>query len=168
MVVVRRAVDGDWERSRAIRLQALREAPLAFASTYQHEVGFGAEVWRQRIANSAQFLALTDGGEVIGTATGFDDREEPGTVLLVAMFVAPAARQHGVGELLVAAVVEHATASGARQVKLHVVENNHPAQRLYARCGFLDTGRTVRLPHSHHLLEQEMVLSLGTVVRSGS
>ena len=68
---VRRAVDGDWRSSRAIRLQALRDAPLAFASTYDREVAFGEEVWRSRIADSAQFLAFAPvtflGGAVIGT-----------------------------------------------------------------------------------------------------
>ena len=85
---VRRAVDDDWQASRAIRLHALQDAPLAFASTYAREAVFGEDVWRDRIADSAQFLAF-DGDAVVGTATGFVDPAEPTAVRLVAMFVVP-------------------------------------------------------------------------------
>ena len=157
---VRRAVAKDWRASRAIRLQALAEAPLAFASTLERETAFGPDQWRQRIAGSAQFLAETGDGEVVGTATGFDDPDEAGTVLLVAMFVAATARGTGLADRLVSAMTDQARADGARRVLLHVVETNAVAERLYARCGFVRTGATVPLPHRPALLEHEMVLDL--------
>ena len=157
---VRRAVAEDWRASRAIRLQALAEAPLAFASTLERETAFGPDQWRQRIAGAAQFLAETGDGEVVGTATGFDDPDEPGTVLLVAMFVAATARGTGLADRLVSAVIDQARSDGARRVRLHVVETNAVAERLYARCGFVSTGATVPLPHRPDLLEREMVLDL--------
>jgi len=158
--VVRRSVEADWERSRAIRLRALRDAPLAFASTYEREIAFLPEQWKARIGDSAQFLAGNADGEVIGTATGFTDPGEPGTVNLVAMFVVAEARRCGVGEQLVEAVVAQARADGASRVRLHVVETNDGAARLYARCGFVRTGVTEPLPHQPSLLEHEMVLAL--------
>jgi GNAT superfamily N-acetyltransferase len=167
-IVVRRAGADDWPRSRAIRLAALREAPLAFASTYDREVGFDDDVWRQRIAASAQFLAETDGGEVVGTATGLPDPHDPSTVLLVAMFVAATARSRGVGERLVAAVVDQARADGADRMRLHVVETNHGAERLYLRSGFSRTGATLPLPHQPDLVEYEMELALTGPVGSGN
>jgi GNAT superfamily N-acetyltransferase len=157
---VRRAEAGDWRVSRAIRLQALAEAPLAFASTLEREIAFGPEQWQQRIAGAAQFLAQTADGEVVGTATGVTDPDEPGTTLLVAMFVAPPARGQGLGARLVAAVVDRARNDGADRVLLHVVETNPGAERLYARCGFARTGATVPLPHRPDLIEHEMVLVL--------
>ena len=157
---VRRAVSEDWRASRAIRLLALTEAPLAFASTLNRESAFANGVWRQRIAGSAQFLAETDDGAVVGTATGFADPDPTGTVHLVAMFVARPARGQGIGERLVGAVVGQARSDGADRVLLHVVETNPGAERLYARCGFVRTGATVPLPHRPDLLEHEMVLWL--------
>lgn len=157
---VRRAVTDDWRVSRAIRLQALTEAPLAFASTYRREIAFDDQTWRDRIERSAQFLAETVAGEVVGTATGFPDPGAPGTSLLVAMFVTRSARRQGVGEQLVSAVVDQAQRDGADRVLLHVVETNPGAERLYARCGFVRTGATLRLPHRPDLLEHEMVLGL--------
>ena len=151
----------DWRASRAIRLLALTEAPLAFASTLDRESTIVDDLWQQRIAISAQFLAETDDGAVVGTATGFADPDTTGTVLLVAMFVARAARGQGVGERLAQAVVDQARIDGADRVLLHVVETNPGAERLYARCGFVRTGVTVPLPHRPDLLEHEMVLTLG-------
>jgi len=159
---VRRAVVADWRAARALRLEALTEAPLAFASTLEREQAFGDDVWQRRILASAQFLAETDAGAVLGTATGFADPDTTGTVLLVAMFVTRAARGQGIGERLVEAVVEQARSDGADRVLLHVVETNPTAERLYAGCGFLRTGATLRLPHHPDLLEHEMVLPLGT------
>jgi len=160
VVVVRRAGTADWEQSRLIRLQALRDAPLAFASTYDREARFGPAQWQERIATAAQFLADADGA-VVGTATGVVDTADPSTMLLVAMFVVPTARGRGVGRQLVGAVVEQARLEGARQVRLHVVETNSGGERLYARSGFMRTGATLRLPHQLDLLEHEMVLTLG-------
>jgi GNAT superfamily N-acetyltransferase len=157
--VVRRAISADWEQSRNIRLQALLDAPMAFASTHAREVGFGAAQWQERIAAAAQFLA-EDQGEVVGTATGVVDACDPDTVNLVAMFVAPTRRGEGSGERLVRAVVEHARSIGALRVRLHVVESNVGAERLYTRVGFARTGAVVRLPHHPELVEHEMGLAL--------
>lgn len=164
VVVVRRAVERDWPACRAIRLQALAEAPTAFASTYEHESGFADDRWREWITNAAQFLAETSDGEVIGTVTGVTDTQDGAVVHLVAMFVTEAARRRGVGERLVAAVVDQAALDGADRVLLQVVETNLAAQRLYARCGFVRTGATARLPHSQELLEHEMALTIRTGV----
>lgn len=76
------------------------------------------------------------------------------------MFVDRGWRGHGVGERLVAAVLESARAAGALRVVLEVVEGNAVAERLYRRCGFVRTGRSVPLPHRPDLLEQEMVIAI--------
>lgn len=159
VVVVRRAVTADWEQSRVIRLHALQNAPLAFASTYEREVQLAPTQWQQRITASAQFLAEVN-GVVVGTATGVVDAGDPTTMLLVAMFVVPNSRGRGVGEQLVEAVVDQARVEGKRQVRLHVVETNSGGERLYARSGFVKTGATMRLPHQPELIEREMVLAL--------
>jgi GNAT superfamily N-acetyltransferase len=159
VVVVRRAVTADWEQSRLIRLHALRDAPLVFASTYEREVQLAPAQWQQWITTSAQFLAEVDGA-VVGTATGVVDAGDPTTMLLVAMFVMPSSRGRGVGEQLVEAVVEQARVEGARRIRLHVVETNSGGERLYPRCGFARTGATMRLPHQPELIEREMVLAL--------
>lgn len=46
MVSVRATGPGDWELVRDVRLAALRDAPDAFASTYQREAAYTEEQWR--------------------------------------------------------------------------------------------------------------------------
>ena len=156
---VRRAIDDDWQASRAIRLHALQDAPLAFASTYAREAVFGEDVWRDRIADSAQFLAFV-GDAVVGTATGFVDPAEPTAVRLVAMFVVPAARGQGHAARLLDAVVADARERGFERVVLNVVDTNTAARSCYLRHGFSPTGRTMPLPHAPEHTETEMALKL--------
>ena len=48
---------GEWQVLRDIRLQALREAPDAFVSTYEEQVVFDEAAWRRVIARGGTFLA---------------------------------------------------------------------------------------------------------------
>jgi GNAT superfamily N-acetyltransferase len=137
MILARATTLDDWQAMREIRLQALRDAPDAFASTYAREAAFEPAEWHRRATRDGSFLAFLPGGELAGLAGGFE--EEPGVVELVSMFVRPQARGHGVGEALVDAVAAWAKDKGAASVHLWVTETNKPAIRLYERCGFTTT-----------------------------
>lgn len=52
------------------------------------------------------------------------------------LYVREEARRAGVGRALVEAAVERARERGARRIELDVSEDNEPARRLYAACGF--------------------------------
>jgi ribosomal protein S18 acetylase RimI-like enzyme len=71
--VIRRAVPEDWAALRSVRLAALAEAPYAFGSTLDGEIGRPEQFWRARIAASPQFIAWAD-GEPVGIAAGFAER----------------------------------------------------------------------------------------------
>jgi GNAT superfamily N-acetyltransferase len=58
----------------------------------------------------------------------------------VSLWVDPAWRGQGVGDVLVEAVLGWVRAQGYRAVHLWVAADNAPATRLYARHGFLPTG----------------------------
>jgi GNAT superfamily N-acetyltransferase len=154
MVLVRATTLDDWQAMREIRLQALRDAPDAFASNYAREAGFERDEWHRRAARDGSFLAFLDQGELAGLAGGFE--EEPGVAELVSMFVRPQARGHGVGEALVDAVAAWATSRNAASVHLWVTETNKPAIRLYERCGFTATSECQPLPSNPALGELGM------------
>ena len=65
---------------------------------------------------------------------------EDGVAELIAMWVAPEARGHGVGGALVGSVVSAARWAGADRVLLDVVATNETAIALYSKCGFVDVG----------------------------
>ena len=157
MALVRETALDDWPALREIRLAALQDAPDAFASTYAREETFDEAAWRARIARGGSFLAYVpeiSASEPVGLAGGYET--EPGTVGLISMWVRPRARGHGVGEALIAAVLDWAQARHARSVHLWVTEANKPARRLYERSGFSPTGERQPLPSNPALGEVAM------------
>jgi len=161
MVLVREAVSDDWRALRDIRLAALRDAPEAFGSTYDQQATFGEADWLRRIARGGTFLAYlpeVTTSQPAGPAGGYAER--PGLVELVSMYVRPPARGRGVGEALVASVIEWAGARDAASVHQWVTEANRPARLLYERCGFTLTGERQPLPSNPDLGEIGMTFPL--------
>jgi GNAT superfamily N-acetyltransferase len=161
MVMVRETVTGDWRALRDIRLEALRDAPAAFGSTYEREVLRPEAHWHDRIARGGTFLAFVPGvsaAEPAGLIGGY--QEDPVTVELVSMYVRPRARGRGVGEALVATLFNWASASNAASVHLWVTETNTHARVLYERCGFALTGERQPLPSDPALGEVAMSRTL--------
>ena len=171
MVLVRETVMDDWQALRDIRLEALRDAPSAFGSTYEREVAFGEPDWLRRIARGGNFLAylpesgLPEAGipeasasEPVGLIGGYPETAD--VVELVSMYVRPNARGRGVGEALVATVFGWAQDRGAKTVHLWVTESNAHARALYERCGFGLTGERQPLPSDPSLGEIAMARPL--------
>lgn len=167
-VAVRRIRGDEWPKLRALRLLALADAPTAFGSTLAREEAFTEKMWRERTergaagADAVTFVAERS-DEWVGLATGLardpEDPDDPRPVL-VGMFVAPTARQRGVGAALVEAVVAWARTRGATGLRLRVNSTNNPAIALYEKCGFRCTGE--RRPHdrSPSITELGMVRDL--------
>jgi ribosomal protein S18 acetylase RimI-like enzyme len=152
MVLVREATPDDWETMRDLRLAALRDAPTAFASTYEREAAFAEEHWRGRFGHdSVTFFAyLPDVDEPAGLAGVY---LPDGEAHLVSMWVRPSARGHAVGEALVGASVDWVKARDLDALTLWVTESNGAARRLYERCGFAPTGERQPLPSDPTLPE---------------
>ena len=161
MVLVRETVADDWQALRDIRLEALRDAPTAFGSTYEQETERGEAHWRDRIARGGTFLAFVpevSATEPSGLIGGY--QEDPVTAELVSMYVRPRARGRGVGEALVAAVIDWAGQRNAAAVRLWVTETNTPALALYERCGFALTGERQPVPFHPSIDEVAMIRRL--------
>jgi GNAT superfamily N-acetyltransferase len=165
MVMVRETVPGDWQALRDIRLEALKSAPSAFGSTYEQQAAFGEADWLRRIARGGNFLAYLpeaseagEAGEPVGLIGGYPETAD--VVELVSMFVRPRARGRGVGEALVAAVLDWARERAAKTVHLWVTESNDHARALYERCGFELTGERQPLPSDPHQDEVAMARPL--------
>ncbi|WP_371494368.1 GNAT family N-acetyltransferase [Kitasatospora sp. NBC_00374] len=136
-VVVRRLAAEEWTGYREVRLAALADAPEAFGSTLAREQAFTEDVWRGRLLARNTLVAERDGESLglVGIVPA-----GPGQAELVSMWVHPAARGLGVGDLLVRAAIERAGRLGLPEVLLWVAEANAPAERLYTRHGFGRTG----------------------------
>jgi GNAT superfamily N-acetyltransferase len=170
MVLVRDITTDDWKLLRDVRLAALSEAPYAFGSTYAREAAFTEEQWLDRINDrSVTFFGYADRGDqanpLAPASTGEPDGlagvyVKDGDADLVSMWVRPAARGLGVGQVLAKAAALWARERGFPALLLWVTETNEPARRLYGRCGFTPTGERQPLPSDPPLPEIRMSLPL--------
>ena len=152
------------ELFKSVRLNALSESPSAFGSTYAREVTFTEAEWLARLErwngeNGIGFLAMDDDAGC-GIAGALLDLEDPTRAQLVSMWTAPTHRRHGVGQLLVDAVIDWAKSRGVKTLLLMVVSTNSPAIRFYERLGFSKTGRTDPYPNDPTIVEYEMSRAL--------
>jgi len=151
MPLVRATTITDWPALREIRLQALREAPYAFGSTYAREATIGDDEWHRRATRDGSFLAFLPEVSPAGLGGGY--LAAPDTAELISMFVRPQARGRGVGEAIIDAVAEWARQKDASTVHLWVTETNKHARLLYERCGFTATAERQPLPSNPSLGE---------------
>ena len=125
----------DWEEWRAIRLASLLDTPSAYGSTYEREIAFTEQDWRDRLVGPA-VLVREDGVPVV-IGAGF--HPDPGTLHIVAMYVVPAHRGRGLSRQVLDALVGHGRERDLR-VQLDVNTDNEVARLAYLRYGFVPTG----------------------------
>jgi RimJ/RimL family protein N-acetyltransferase len=157
--IVTRATTADLAAVRKTRLQAMKDAPHAFASTLESEAAKSDADWRARIHGGAWFLAYRRGcpvGIVAGFPVGDNEQERD----LVALWVEPAERGRSTATALVDAVVSWAREDGARVISLWVADGNTQARRLYERLGFAPTGKRQPLPSDPSIGEEQLIRPL--------
>ncbi len=109
------------------------------------------DAWRVRLADNAKpgtpdllLLAVTDDGTVVGGAglhpVGASPRRRH--AMSLGMQVQPAWQRQGVGSLMLKALCDYADGwLGLLRLELEVYADNHKAQALYRRLGFVEEGR---------------------------
>ncbi|WP_327038728.1 GNAT family N-acetyltransferase [Micromonospora maris] len=147
---VRRVRPTDAARMRALRLEMLADAPLAFLETLAEAAARPHKEYAARIRQTsagptnAQFVA-DPGGRLVGHIGGVAHPTERGVTLIYAVYVTPMWRGTGLLADLVAAVAAWSRAERRDDLMLEVVVGNDRAYRAYQRLGFVDTG--LRVPH---------------------
>ena len=138
----------DWRGLRDVRLRALATDPAAFMETHAHASSFPDERWQERATPSdrqASFVYWRD-ARFDGLVSCFV-ADDPATVFLVAMWVAPELRGTGAARELVASVLQWARGRDAKRVALSVEGDNPRAARLYEKCGFVETSDPPPFPY---------------------
>lgn len=149
---------GEWQTYRRVRLAALRSDPAAFSSTAAEAGGLSEAGWRRRMRQRTTFVA-TAGNDPIGMVS-VGRSERAGAAELISMWVDLGWRGRSVGDRLVEAVIRWAAEHGQTAVQLWVADGNERAERLYARNGFIRTGRTQPMGSGHaNRLECEMLFA---------
>ena len=145
-VQIRRLLPEDAAALYQLRLNALRESPEAFGSTYEETVQTGVSSISERLARAeAEFFYL--GAFVDGMLKGMvavsreHGRKSWHKAFVVSMYVSPEQRGHGTGRALIADAIGRARAMpGLKQLHLSVVTTNTSARALYRSLGFTAYG----------------------------
>ncbi|MER6665113.1 GNAT family N-acetyltransferase [Amycolatopsis japonica] len=143
MLLVRRLVPSDLDVFREVRLRALTDTPENYGSIAAAESAQSDEEWLAKLAGDVWFAAFDD-GRPVGLVAG---RARDDGWILYSMWVAPEARGRGLGTRLMGEVRSAAEDDGAREVWLHVAEDNDRARRLYLKLGFIATGELEPMPN---------------------
>jgi GNAT superfamily N-acetyltransferase len=148
-MLIRPVQISDVEAFRAMRLEAVRDYPLAFTADLAETQGRPIEWWRDLVSRNtgeghASVIMVADAGEGgLAGMTGLFSPMQPKlahTATIWGVYVRPPFRGQGIGEQLLRACVGWARAKDFAAVKLSVVEGNDTARRCYERVGFAAYG----------------------------
>lgn len=161
---VRRIWASEWRQYRELRLEALKDSPLAFVEQYEESLARPDAFWRDRVeataagGTSSTFVAVC-AGSFVGKASCFVEAEvtEYVSAHIVGVYVTPRLRGKGVAEELVTAVTRWAREEPrADRIRLFVMQTNRRAAAFYRRIGFVPTGATMAYPPDPAYTEHEM------------
>jgi GNAT superfamily N-acetyltransferase len=155
-VIVQRLGPDDWRLWRDARLAALADTPQAFGSSLEREQAYTEARWREWLDPANHLKAVARDAATAGVIGAWLPEDRGGAAELYSMWVHPSRRGQGVGDLLVAEVLDWAREEDVKAVELWVVGDNETARRLYARHGFAPTGETQPYPRDESLTEHLM------------
>jgi ribosomal protein S18 acetylase RimI-like enzyme len=162
--VIRSTTADDWQAVRALRLEMLRDFPIAYGETLEHALDVDEAGWRLRAARGEHIdqavRVAIDGARWVGTMAGHIPDAATGP-MLVGVYVAPGYRGDaaGVSRALLESV-ERWALGFADTLRLEVHETNARAIRFYEKLGFTFTGRDRPYELAPGGLELEMIKPL--------
>jgi ribosomal protein S18 acetylase RimI-like enzyme len=125
-----------WEEYRDLRLQALREEPHAFASSYEEIAGRTENDWKRLLKRPDWFIRFARShGQIIGSALMIIT-EHGHLATLNAVYVAQHYRGRGTSRRLLEHLLADVAAAGVPQVELNVNQRQAAAVALYQSLGF--------------------------------
>lgn len=142
MLEVRLLAESDAEAYRELRLEALRDEPLAFGSAYEDYAARSLEQIREQLkpVEDRRFtLGAFQEGRLVAMATLVRDEGPKFRHIagVYAVYVRPASRGQGISRRLMHALIEKArTFRGLEQLTLAVSTHQQTARQLYRSLGF--------------------------------
>ncbi len=136
MIDIQKLPSNRWKDYRKLRLEALKNDPIAWVTSYEEEVSLSKEEWQKRIGR-ALFALLND--EPIGMVSYyFEDRIKIRHIAnIVGMYVTEEYRNREIGSKLITEAISLVKANASiLKVKLSVNSEQEHALRLYKKHGF--------------------------------
>lgn len=171
MFNIRPLTEQDAYEYRNIRLEALKNAPEAFATSYEEEEHVPVEMVELRLkAEGAITFGLFHFEELVAVGTLLFEQKQKLShrATFVAMYVNPEHQGKGMGRELLTYAIKHARSKEEiDQIYLTVVSTNNRAKELYESLGFKCYGvdkRALKLANGMYFDEALMVLELKGII----
>jgi len=138
MISVKRIKSGEAALFKKLRLQALKESPDAFGSSYEETAQHSAESWVDQVDASAQgtdratFIAFQNDLPA-GLAALYSMESEPEMGELLQVWVDPEQRRTGVARRLMEAVFEWAAGNQFKTIVAGIMNGNDRAINFYEK-----------------------------------
>jgi len=132
--------------TQAVAAIQVRTVPLPQTRELRHSILRPNQSIKETVAaepDGAHAVGAFDGEEMIAAGLIAPDRQRPGSWRVRGMATKAHARGRGAGTAVLAALLEHARAEGARSVWCNV---RTPARALYERAGFRTVSDEFQLP----------------------
>jgi len=142
-IIIRPICAEDAEAFAALRIEAVRDYPLAFTADYAETAGRAPKFWQEQAARSGgegtELILLAWAGEQLAGMLGviapkFGKLAHVGTIWGV--YVRPPFRGRAIGQQLLRAAIDWARAKPLVTLKLSVVVGNEVAKKCYEQAGF--------------------------------
>jgi len=137
---IRTAEASDLKAFKKLRLQALRDHPVAFSADYEVHRKADDGFWKNYFdfeGAATIYLGFHEDDPIGMTGVRLDySPKTRHSALIWGVYVRPEWRGHQIAEALIRACLEWAKSEGATIAKLGVAATNESAIRCYQRCGF--------------------------------
>lgn len=132
----------DWPGVRAIYEEGIATGHATFETTAP-----GWPEWDSAHRSDERFVARDDAGRMLGWAAlaTVSDRCVYAGVAEVSVYVAKTARGHGVGRLLLGALIDASERNGLWTLQAGIFPENGASLAVHRRLGFREVGRRERL-----------------------
>lgn len=148
MSLIRRIRPDDWQKYKALRMEAVRLHPEAFGATYEYELAKSDAQWQERVREAAQspdsvILVADNECQLVGmTGVLRQGFKRSHVALIWDVYVQADFRGQNLGCMLLREALAAARRmEGVIKVRLEVNAINTPAHKLYLTSGFKETGR---------------------------
>lgn len=164
-VEIRTLTPDHWHLYKSVRLQALKDSPDSYGSTFEQEAALTDTQWQSRLDLKwrnidALPLVATKNGEAVGLAWGLVNAHAPSITHVYQMWVSPTARGEGIAKLLLREITSWAVRRRCTHMRLAVTTSNDAAVHLYSAYGFTAVGQREELRTGSALMVQTMMLNL--------
>ena len=141
---IRKLAPSRWKDYKRLRLEALKESPLAFGSAFEEEAALGVAEWKKRMKNT--YFAMAGETPVGMVVCSFNKEVKFRHIAeIYSFYVRAGCRGKGIGNALLNHALRLAkNNSRITKVRLYVNDRQRAAVRMYERAGFAVVGRLER------------------------